>query len=287
MTRIPILLLFLLLASPLSAAAGNDYLLQGTTCLAEKAYDRAVRAFKLAIRVDPKSADAYKGLGCAYYNLGNGETASFPQLLDEAIAAYQQAVSISTDADTLYNLGMSYLMAGKVSEARITMERLYPVDRNQAYLLAFKIGAEHDSSSGHTSYVTILKTKETNEERRTTVKVENRQVWVPVTFEHKGRTVSTWLLMDTGATSTLIPAALARQLGVVPGETTVGRGVLADGSVVRTDNVVLDQVRVGPKEKRNLKVNIISSAEVGLLGLDFLGEFLYIVDTKKGVIHWQ
>jgi predicted aspartyl protease len=96
--------------------------------------------------------------------------------------------------------------------------------------------------------------------------------------------------MDTGAMSTVIPAALARQLGVMPEETVIGKARVADGSVVQTDDVVLDQVKVGPKERRNLNVKIMSSAGAlgfGLLGQDFLGEFLYTVDTKKGMIHWQ
>jgi predicted aspartyl protease len=157
-------------------------------------------------------------------------------------------------------------------------------------VLTFKIGAEQDAIPGTKSHVTILNTKETTSGQHTTVKVQDRQVWMPVTFAHKGRTVSTWLLMDTGAMSTVIPAALARQLGVMPEETVIGKARVADGSVVQTDDVVLDQVKVGPKERRNLNVKIMSSAGAlgfGLLGQDFLGEFLYTVDTKKGMIHWQ
>ena len=291
MTRFGIVMTALLVACPLFAAE-EDYLLQGNSYLAEKAYDKAVQAFRRATRLDPKSAAAYRGLGSAYYNLGNGETASFPQLLEEAIAAYRQALSIASDADTLYHLGMSYLMAGNMTEASIVRQRLSLLDRNKANLLAFQIGAEKDAASGASaaSYVTIIRTNGSDGEQRTAVKVQNRQVWVPVTFGHKGRSVSTWLLLDTGASSTSVPAALARQLGVTAAETTGGRARLADGSVVQTDDVILDRVRVGPKEKRDLNVKIIPSAGadgIGLLGFDFLGEFLYTVDPKNRVIRWH
>jgi len=288
MTRYLVCALVLLYAGPLCAGTEGDFLQQGQAYLAEKAYDEAVKAFKQAIRIDPKAADAYKGLGLSYYNLGNGETAIFPQILEEAIAAYNQALSISPDAETLYNLGMSYLMTGEVTQARSVKQRLYPLDRDKANLLSFIIGAESDTPNYGRHSTTLLRSEEG--EQRTAVKVHDRQVWVPVSFAHRGRSASAWLLLDTGATNTLISTALARQLGVGATELTGGMARLADGSLVRTGDVVVDQVRVGPKEKRDLKVKIIPSAGdqgIGLLGLDFLGEFLFTIDSKNGVIRWQ
>ena len=127
-------------------------------------------------------------------------------------------------------------------------------------------------------------------QQRTAVKVLNNQVWVPVTFAHKGRTVSTWLLLDTGATNTSISPALAQRLGIQAIETTRGNARLADGSTVQTAHIVVDNVTVGPKMKRSLNVQIMprsGNEETGLLGMNFLGEFPYIVETRAGIIRWQ
>lgn len=126
--------------------------------------------------------------------------------------------------------------------------------------------------------------------QRTAVKVQNNQIWVPVTFGYKGRTVSTWLLLDTGASNTSISPALARRIGIQTADTTSGNASLADGRMVQTAHVVVDHVTVGPKVKRDLNVQIMPRAgdeETGLLGMDFLGEFPHIVEARTGIIRWQ
>lgn len=127
-------------------------------------------------------------------------------------------------------------------------------------------------------------------QQRTAVKVQNNQIWVPVVFGHKGRTITAWLLLDTGATNTSISPALARRLGVQAAETTGGKARLADGSMVQTSHVVVDHVTVGPKVKRDLNVLIMprsGNEETGLLGMNFLGEFPYIIEARAGIIRWQ
>jgi hypothetical protein len=124
-------------------------------------------------------------------------------------------------------------------------------------------------------------------QQRTAVRVLNNQIWVPVTISHKGRAVSTWLLLDTGATNTSISPALARRLGVQTAETTGG---LADGSMVQTAHVVVDHVTVGPKAKRYVNVQIMPRSgdeETGLLGMNFLGDFPHIIEARAGTIRWQ
>ena len=127
-------------------------------------------------------------------------------------------------------------------------------------------------------------------QQRTAVRVLNNQIWVPVTIAHKGRAVSTWLLLDTGATNTSISPALARRLGVQTTETTGGKVRLADGSMVQAAYVVVDHVTVGPKAKRNLNVQIMPRSgeeETGLLGMNFLGDFPHIIEARAGTIRWQ
>jgi clan AA aspartic protease (TIGR02281 family) len=127
-------------------------------------------------------------------------------------------------------------------------------------------------------------------QQRTAVKVQNNQIWVPVTFGHKGNSVTTWLLLDTGASNTSISPALARRLGIQATETTSGMASLADGRMVQTANVIIGNVTVGPKVKRDLSVQImprVGDEETGLLGMNFLAEFPHSVDAGAGVIRWQ
>ena len=127
-------------------------------------------------------------------------------------------------------------------------------------------------------------------QQRTAVKMINNQIWVPVTLGHKGRMVTTWLLLDTGATNTSISPALAQRLGIQAADTNSGKATLADGRMVQTAHVVIDHVTTGPKVKRDLNVQILPRAgdeETGLLGMNFLSEFPHIVDTKAGIIRWQ
>jgi len=127
-------------------------------------------------------------------------------------------------------------------------------------------------------------------QQRTSVLVRDNQIWVPVALRHNGRTVTTRLLLDTGATNTTISPALASRLGIQAAETTRGRANLADGSMVQTALVNIDQVAVGPKMKRDLKVIIMprsGSEETGLLGMNFLKDFPYILEASAGIIRWQ
>jgi clan AA aspartic protease (TIGR02281 family) len=299
MKRFLIPLLIILIASPLCAATEIDYLLQGRTYLAEKAYDEAVRAFKQAIRVDPKSADAYRGLGRAYFNLGNSQTASIPQMLDEAVTAYKEALAISPDADTLYDLGVAYLMSGDAMAAQEIKGKLYSENRDQGNLLAMQIGAERDRaaydkqrSDKRGGLLQLSGRQQSSHEQydnQTSVKVGKNQILVPVTFDHRGTSIETWLILDTGATNTTITSTLARQLGIEAKDITRGMAVIADGSVVRTAIFRVDNVTVGPKAVRDLKVGVVISRNegMGLLGMDFLGNFLYTVDPRRGIIHWQ
>ncbi|KAA0894219.1 retropepsin-like aspartic protease [Oryzomonas rubra] len=127
-------------------------------------------------------------------------------------------------------------------------------------------------------------------QQRTAVKVLNNQIWVPVTLTHRGRSASTWLLLDTGATTTSISPALAQRLGIQSAETIGGMATLADGRVVQTANVMVNQVTVGPKSKQSLNVQIMprtNGEETGLLGMNFLGDFPHTIETGAGIIRWQ
>jgi predicted aspartyl protease len=111
------------------------------------------------------------------------------------------------------------------------------------------------------------------------VLVRGRHVVVPVTFNE---TVTGNLVLDTGASQTMISKRLANELRLYSsgGGTRVGIG----GAVfVSTSSI--ESVRVGDAEVKNLRVSIHDSAfEDGLLGIDFLGRFQMSLDMEKRVL---
>lgn len=77
------------------------------------------------------------------------------------------------------------------------------------------------------------------------------------------------MLFDTGATGTLITAAMAQDVGaVVIGETQVK---IADGSVVTLPIAYIDALEVGGLRKTSMRVAVGGS--VGLLGQDVYGQY--------------
>jgi clan AA aspartic protease (TIGR02281 family) len=130
------------------------------------------------------------------------------------------------------------------------------------------------------------------ESKATAVRLRGNQAIVPVRFSYRDTTVDAWLLLDTGATVTVISTSLANRLGIKPDSTLKRLSQLADGRVVETSRARVDYLAVGPKMKHNAEVAIISSngPEMGfdgLLGMNFLGDYRYHVDANSQIIEWQ
>jgi len=128
--------------------------------------------------------------------------------------------------------------------------------------------------------------------KTTSVRINNNQVFVPVRISYRDRTVDAWLLMDTGATSTVISISLANRLGIKPSSTERRLSRVADGRAIPSYRTRVDSMAVGPKLKYNAEVAIIPSNGPdmgfdGLLGMNFLGDFPYRLDMNTQLIEWQ
>jgi clan AA aspartic protease (TIGR02281 family) len=128
--------------------------------------------------------------------------------------------------------------------------------------------------------------------KSTSVRIRNNQALVPVRFSYRNSTVEAWLLLDTGATTTMISTSLADRLGIRPDSTESRLSQVADGRVVQTFRTRVDSMAVGPKLKYNAEVAIMPSNGPdmgfdGLLGMNFLGEFRYHLDINNQMIEWQ
>jgi clan AA aspartic protease (TIGR02281 family) len=127
----------------------------------------------------------------------------------------------------------------------------------------------------------------------TSVTVRNNQVRVPVLLSYRNNVVEAQLVLDTGATTTMITSDLADRLGIRADGTEAALAQIADGSVVKASWTRLDYISVGSKRVNYPKVAIMPSRGLlsgfgdGLLGMNFLGEFRYHLDINSQIIEWQ
>ncbi|MBD1826520.1 retroviral-like aspartic protease family protein [Microcoleus vaginatus GB1-A2] len=90
------------------------------------------------------------------------------------------------------------------------------------------------------------------------------------------------MIVDTGASGTLITQRMATALQVKPVRTV--RAGIADGSVVEFPIGMVRSIRVGGAAIQNVEVAIAKQMQIGLLGHDFFGN--YDVKIKKDVVEF-
>jgi len=105
------------------------------------------------------------------------------------------------------------------------------------------------------------------------------------------RKVREELIVDTGATDTVISSSLAKKIGI---QTAKGKNVLcqvADGRTVNGKQINIREVRVGGAKVYNVQAIVLDSGEIGnspgLLGMSFLKNFVFKVDTEKETLVLQ
>jgi tetratricopeptide (TPR) repeat protein len=87
-------------------------------------YDAAERAYQEALKINPKEARAYVGLGQVY---------AAQNRVDDTLAAYQKAVELKPKfAEAHFNLGVVYFAIGRKDEARAQYEALQNLDKSLA-----------------------------------------------------------------------------------------------------------------------------------------------------------
>jgi len=126
--------------------------------------------------------------------------------------------------------------------------------------------------------------------RTTPVKIVKNRILVPVTIGYSGREVTTELILDTGASITLIYDSIAEQLEI--GKGSLGAARVASGSIVKTKIVEIEYIKVGPKTYKTPTIMVLkrkgpAEAFHGLLGQDFLSHFEYTIDYSNNLIVWR
>ena len=127
---------------------------------------------------------------------------------------------------------------------------------------------------------------------QTPVIINGPQVLVPVEVAYGNRNVKLNLLLDTGASSTVLHSqSLARlDLDLEQGRVTYGVGV--GGYRIKTWMMKFRSIKVGPFKADNASAFVIKhrnskALHDGLLGMDFLRYLSYEIDYSTQTIQWQ
>ena len=273
----------LFMASSLCVA--EDYLDQGAGHLSAGNYLKAVRSYELALKSKQDDAAAYKGLGTAYFGLGDLGIAYNVEMIAAAVSAFNQSLSFKIDAEVCYLLGLSYLALSDKEHAETAHACLKSSDSKLAEKLGVKLAAyikpaKFDYSQQAPPAPSGL----------TPVVIEENRVLVPVQLSYRGHSVSTSLLLDTGASVTAISERLAAELGVEPMDSNPALVTVADGRTVGCRWFVADALVVGPRNLPQLRTAVLPGSMAGvdgLLGMDFLRTVRYHVDFNRKVIEWN
>lgn len=122
------------------------------------------------------------------------------------------------------------------------------------------------------------------------VKFRHNLVIVPVKLVYSRRSVQINLVMDTGASSTVLYRHALKPLRAA--YSPAGRAQVADGRTVSTDLIRLDKVVVGPYEIKKARALVMdnpagAAGAAGLLGNDFLLRARYEIDFERKLLIWQ
>lgn len=128
-------------------------------------------------------------------------------------------------------------------------------------------------------------------ERVIRVRVVRNQVLVPVILRNGGESVRVELILDTGASRTVVHEGLAERLHIDLRAARPSQSEVADGRLITSRLARIDSLAVGPIVTSSAELELIpyrgsEGFHDGLLGMDFLSKHRYQLDMERQLIRW-
>lgn len=127
-------------------------------------------------------------------------------------------------------------------------------------------------------------------EQVTPIRVVSGQLLVPVTLKQGGVSVMVQLVVDTGATRSVVHEEVLRKLPIDLRSARTSVAEVADGRLVRSRIGKVDLLMVGPFAHHSMELEAIpfsgGGVHDGLLGMDFLGKHPHQIDMERRLIRW-
>ena len=127
----------------------------------------------------------------------------------------------------------------------------------------------------------------------TDVTIVANQVLVPVIIGYGPKETKALFLLDTGASHLVLFSELAGVLNLT--STQKGLSMVAGGNLIETELIVLDYLKLGPLDLKNVEATVIKHEPQtdetvhfnGLLGMNILRNLRYTIDFENKKIRWQ
>ena len=125
---------------------------------------------------------------------------------------------------------------------------------------------------------------------QTPVEIRGNRVLVPVKVAMGNRVAELFLLLDTGATTTVLHRESLAGLELPSGKSFKAR--VAGGGTVKSEKIRFRHIDIGPfhEEKVYAMVINLQGQELsfdGMLGMDFLKTHPYQIDFQNQLINWE
>ncbi|PLX90034.1 MAG: hypothetical protein C0620_14410 [Desulfuromonas sp.] len=151
-------------------------------------------------------------------------------------------------------------------------------------------GISSEDSPVAQSWEITIEEQEEDGEIITPVEIIHNQVVVPVTLQNNRKELTVHLVVDTGATISLLDQEMVRLLRLK--KVRSAKAHLADGSTLTVDIARLASLSVGPLQVNQVQVALVEREKGirigdGLLGMNVLKHRPHRIDYQQKCIIWE